>query len=172
MNRGMVIIFSLVLSLVGSETWAQRSLEITKRGLLKSHYYTIQEGEILSLKIKGDHQYQRHKITFLSDSLLILENGVEIRYTDLKRIKIDLDRHLLGTFRQFFFRMGIGFFPLNTLNNLITENRPIVQESALLISGACLTVSAILRGFAYKRIKINNHLGFRLIEKDFQKLGK
>jgi hypothetical protein len=163
---GVAVLFVVTLNLQ-----AQRRLEIVKEGLFHPRFYTLVEGETLHFKLRGSGHFQHQKIVLLADSFLILKSGAEFLYTDFKRIRLDRERHLLGTFQQFFFGMGIGFFPLNTFNQAITGNRPIIEQSAALVSVACLAVSVVLREFGFKRLRINRQTHFRMLNADYQHLG-
>jgi len=163
--------FLLFVFISLAEMKAQRSTEIMKPGLFHSNYYLLKEGEVLYFKLQSG-SYDKGQIALLADSFLVLKSGLQITYQDFHKIRFNLDRHLLGTFRQFFFGIGIGFFALNTFNQWITGNRPILQESALIVSAACLTISAVLREFGMRRLKVTPGTQFRLIEIDYQYIGK
>lgn len=170
MKSGHAVIIFMIAVL--GHLQAQRRVEIIKPGLFHPHFYTLNEGEILNFKCRWSGRYQHDKIVLLADSFLILKSGAEFYYTDFKKIRIDRERHLLGSFQQFFFRMGLGFFPLNTINQAITGNRPIFQESALLISAGCLAVSFVLREFGFKRLVITKSTHFRMLDANYNHLGE
>ena len=65
----------------------------------------------------------------------------------------------------------MGFLPLNTLNNLITETSPVYNEKAAYISAALITTGLIIRELGFKRIKITKNTELKVLSINFQNLN-
>jgi hypothetical protein len=145
--------------------------------LPKSHwnqprFYSLEEGDFISYKLKFFSAYSTQKIMSVSDSVLILEGATELKLRAIKSIRFNKGFHLLGSFKTFFFGLGIGFFPLNTVNQAITGHTPIIQASAAYISAGLLGAGLILRELGLKRVHINKRVDFKVIDLDFEHLGE
>jgi hypothetical protein len=172
--EGAVRMFTLFLFLfifnpIGS---AQKRLDIIKHGIVRMQIYSLGEGDILYYKLRRSGSYQHAKIMAISDSILILAGDYMINYRDIRKIRIDRHRHLLGSFKTVFFGLGFGFFPLNTLNQVITGNEPIIQPLALEISAALLAGAMVLREFGFKRLRHNKRVTFKFMDLNYEHLNE
>jgi hypothetical protein len=137
----------------------QTFLEIRKfsfQGLTK---YQVYQGEALHLKLIGSLHWQTRKLVNVTDSTMIFSDESELNFSKIKKIKLTGFYPLARTFQGFFLGLGLGFFPLNTINELIVKgNDPIFSSTAALISAGLLCTSFALRELTLKRIKINHRV--------------
>lgn len=172
-GEGLYIAILVCFSICASpKMHAQKRLDIIKHSAFNTKIYHLQEGDNLHFKLKDFRHHQKSRITFLTDSSMIMATGEEILYTDFRRMRIDYHRHLLGSFKTVFFGLGYSFFPLNTLNQVITGNEPVFQPVAIGISAALLSGALILREFGFKRLHVTQRITFRLMDLNFENMDK
>lgn len=131
----------------------------------------INNGDVIEYKVNGSRHYQRNRLVSLKDSTLVFENETQIKLADLKAIRFTRSNHLLGTFQYLFLAGGIGFFSLNSLNNLIIDTRPVFSPSAALISAALLSTGLIIKVARVKRIHITKKTVLKILEINFEELN-
>jgi len=133
--------------------------------------YEIFSGDILECKLKGEHFFSKHQIVNMNDSLIMFENDQVIKLSQIKVIKLPRGSRLFVTFRKVFFRGGILYLSLNTINNLILNGAFRADPRALYISGSFLAASFILKQLSIKRIRVKSNVTLKVLDLNFQKLN-
>jgi predicted oxidoreductase len=168
----LTLSFILFFSLFGSShCYAQTRLRISYDQLGNTRLYEVFTNELLEYKLKGDAFYTSKKIIHMQDSIIVFEDNSEITLAQLKAVRLRMHNHLVNTFQAAFLTAGIGFVSLNTINNIITNESPILDERAALISLALVTTSFLIRELGIKRIFINDKKTLKIVSIDFQHLN-
>jgi uncharacterized membrane protein YuzA (DUF378 family) len=156
---------------ISSGVRGQSFLRISLPKLNSVKTYEVFTGEILVYKTRGHVFYESGKILAMYDSTIVLDQDRLIHLRDLKAIRLDKQVHLIKTLTTVFYRGSVGFFSLNTLNNLIINSSPVVSENAAYVSVGLAGVGLLIRETGLKRIRINRNKGLKILHMDFQNLN-
>lgn len=139
-----------------------------------NHFKSIQlfNDSYLEYKLKGEHRYRINRMVNMKDSLIIFSNDSSISLSQIKRIKLRDGNHLFRLFSGFFYTGGVLFIGLDTFNNLINNDTPYVKQTAVIASAALISAGFIVKQLSIKRIRINKRHSLRILETDYQHLGK
>ena len=164
----LVFIFALC-SFVSS---AQKILEIDI--VRFNHFKPIQlhNGSYLEYKLKGEHKYRINKMVNMKDSLIIFDNDSSIILSEIKSIKLRDANHLYRLFGNFFYTGGVLFIGLDTFNNFINKDNPLVNQTAVIASVGLIAAGFIIKQLSIKRVRISKHKTLRIIDTDYQHLNK
>ena len=168
----MRFILILVLCLCASICVSQKVLEIDI--VRFNHFKSIQlfTGSYIEYKLKGEHKYRINKMVNMKDSLIIFDNDSSIALSDIKVIKLRDANYLFRLFSGFFYTGGVLFIGLDTFNNLINHDTPLVNQTAVIASAALISAGFITKQLSIKRIRISNHKSLRIIDINYQNLNK
>ncbi len=150
---------------------SQDHFEITKTTLGHIKVHRIYTGEQFRYKLKGQLFFHRDRLVHMQDSLLIFANDRSINIHNLKKVGIERNIHLLETTEKYFIILGIGFFALNTVNNVITDNPPIINWTAAAIGGALVTFSQVFQVMQIKRVRIAKNTSLRIVNFNYDQLN-
>lgn len=165
-----ILIFILVLcSSIGV---SQKILEIDIARF--NHFKPIQfyNGSYIEYKLKGEHRYRINKMVNMKDSLIIFDNDSSIVLSEIKSIKLRDANHLFRLFSGFFYTGGVLFIGLDTFNNFINKDTPLVNQTALIASAGLIAAGFIIKQLSIKRVRISKHKMLRIIDTDYQHLNK
>ena len=163
MRRCFLIIFYFLINI----GYSQKTLDL--------HYYTLFGKEkvfqffnnsVFYYKLKGDLFFKKNKIVNLQDSILVFDNDSTIKLSQIKAIKI-----LGGKFSPYIFGIGIGFFVLDTGNNIAFNNSQILSMGASIVLISSIVTGLIVKRIQNKHIRINKNCTFRIIDNDFQHIN-
>lgn len=162
----------LLLIFLGSvlKIQAQVHLEIKK---LKHHSivtYSVFTGQQVYFKTTSGSKFYARTVIGFNDSLLVFADNTAIAFQSISKLKLGADGQLCRTFRKFFVRLGIAFAVLNTTNQAITGNEPIIQPLAFAVGGGLVTVGLLFKTFEYRRIKIKSDTEFKVIDPGYNRL--
>lgn len=151
---------------------SQNFLRVDVNRFGKTKTYSVYPNDILVYRLNGKITYNKNKIMAMSDSTLVFTDYTEVRLDQIKTIKMDVQTHLIAPFRFVFMAAGIGFLPLNSLNNLITDTRPIYNEKAAYISAALITTSFLIKQLGIRRVRLNRNTSLKVLQLDYQHLNQ
>ncbi len=163
----LLIVFLSVFGICRS----QSHFEITKTSLGHIKVHRIYTGENFKYKKNGDLFFRRERVVHMQDSLLIFMNERSVNIHNLKKVGIERNIHLLQTVENYFIILGVGFFGLNTLNNVITDNPPIINWTAAAIGGALVGFSQVFQIMQTKRVKITKNTSIRVVNFNYDQLN-
>lgn len=138
------------------------ALEIEKINTTKRIKY-FEKDEIL-FKVKGSHKKYRGIITALSDSAMQLDNQKLIYFTNITKVVVDNSNYLTRAGSAFLIGAGAGFVALDSFNNLINGDRPVIKPLSIEISTGLLSAGYIIRFFERKRYRINSRHRLKFID--------
>jgi hypothetical protein len=167
--RYILILILTVCSFVAS---AQKILEIDIVKFNRFKPIQLHNGSYIEYKLKGAHKYRINKMVNMKDSLIIFDNDSSIALSEIKVIKLRDANHLYRLFSRFFYTGGLLFVGLDTLNNFINKDSPLVNQTAVIVSAALISAGFITKQLSIKRVRINNHQSLRIIDTDYQNLNK
>ena len=166
--------FSLIIFLlfISSVYFSQDILEIDI--VRFNHFKPIQlhNNSLLEYKLKGEHKYRVQKMVVIKDSLIVFDNDSSIRLSNIKSIKLRDGNHLYRLFSSFFYTGGVLFVGLDTFNNFINHDTPLVNQTALIASASLITAGFLIKQLSIKRIRISKRKSLRVIHTDYQNLNK
>lgn len=158
----------LFAQLMDSQTFLR--VDVNRFGKTKS--YSVYPNDILVYRLKGKMTYNKDRVMAMSDSTLVFTNYTEVRLDQIKTIKMDVQTHLIAPFSFVFMAGGICFLPLNSLNNLITDTRPIYNEKATYISVALITTGFLIKQLGIRRVRLNRNTNLKVLQLDYQHLNQ
>jgi hypothetical protein len=129
-------------------------------------------GELLRYKSQGTRSFQTKIISAFGDSSIVFEDGSEVLLNELKKIRIKNNNHLTGTFSNAFLILSFLCFPLNTLNQLITQQQPVFSAPAAAVSAGLCGLSLALKATTIKNYRIGKHNDLKIIRSVFNDLSK
>jgi hypothetical protein len=150
---------------------AQTHFEITKAKLGRIKIHRIFTGETFRYKKKNDLFFRRQTIVHMQDSLLVFKNQGSVNIYDLKKVGIERNVHLLETTEKFFIMCGVGFFALNTVNNVITDNPPVINWTAAAIGGALVGFSQVFQLMQINRVRITKNTNLKIVTFNYDQLN-
>jgi hypothetical protein len=166
--------FALILFLAVNSMFCfgQKILEIDIVRL--NHFKKIQlfSNSYIEYKLKGEHRYRINKMVSMKDSLVIFDNDSSIVLSNIKAIKLRNAKYLYRLFSSFFYTGGVLFVGLDTFNNLINNDTPLINQTAVIASAALISAGVIVKQLSIKRIRINSRKSLRIIDINYQNLNK
>ena len=164
-------IYVFVFSLISISFYSQTFLRVSNSHLNSSKTYDIFINEILEYKLKGDLMFHKAKLIALSDSTLVFNDNIEVKWSQLKAMRVNLNNHLIAPLSFIFLVGGIGFLPLNTLNNVIIGDEPILSLNAAYVSASLIAASYLVKSLGRKRIRIKNSTYLKVLTLNYQDLN-
>lgn len=137
-------------------------MQITNPNLLSTKNYSVYVGESIQLKTNSGINYKIVKVSAFTDSTLVLENDSVYNYKQLKKIRLWANRPLCTFSRRILIRFGIMFAALNTVNQAITGNTPLIEPAAFAIGGGIVLLGAAFRPFEYHRVRLHKNAVYKV----------
>lgn len=162
----------IVLIIATGQGLSQKILEIDIVRFNKLKRIQLFNNSLLEYKLKGEHRYRIHKITDLRDSSILFSNDSVISLSRIKAIKLRNGNHLYPLFSGFFYTGGVLFVGLDTFNNAINGETPVIKPVAVYVSAGLIATGFIIKQLSIKRIRINKRKTLRILEADYQHLSK
>ena len=163
MKGCFLIIFYFIIKL----SYSQKTLDLNYHTVFgKEKTFQFFNNSTFYYKLKGDLFFKRNKLVNLQDSILVFEDESIIKLSQIKSIKI-----LGGKFSPYIFGIGIGFFILDTGNNIAFNNSQIVSKGASIVLLTSIVAGLIVKRIQDKHIRINKNCTFRIIDNDFQHIN-
>jgi hypothetical protein len=148
------------------------SLHVTYERFGKLKRFEVFTYETLEYKLKGDLFYRKNKIVNMRDSFIVFSNDSVLRLDQIKGIRLNKNIAEVKQLRKFFIALGIAFFSLNTVNNIITDSPPIVDGVAASVSAGLITVSFLIKQLEIKRIRITKNKTLKVVSINYQDLNE
>jgi len=161
-----------VLIFFSQRIFPQELLRISSNSFGYHVVFEAYPGDILTYKLKGENKFRQNKISALSDSVIIFDNDLYIKFSELKRIRYKKNKRLINTFSAFFIKAGFLFIIIDTTNNLLLGRPKVVNEAAALISAGLVTTGLIIKRLGIKKIRINKNKTLKIIDVNYQHLNK
>lgn len=150
---------------------SQNFLRITNQGFNGQKTYDVYINELLEYKLKGQITFHKTRLIALSDSTLVFTDNIEVKWSQLKALRVNLNNHLIAPLSFILLVGGIAFLPLNTLNNVIIGDEPVLSANAAYVSAALVTASFLVKGLGRKRIRIKNSTYLKVLTLNYQDLN-
>ena len=168
----MKIFLIFILLLFAELCFAQKILEIDI--VRFNHFKSIQlhNGSYIEYKLKGEVKYRINKMVNMKDSLIIFDNDSSLAISKIKVIKLRDANHLYRLFSSFFYTGGVLFVGLDTFNNFINKDNPVVNQTAVFASASLIAVGFIIKQLSIKIVRINSRKSLRIIDTNYQNLNK
>jgi hypothetical protein len=147
---------------------SQKTLQINKFRFNNFKKIELFNSDILEYKLIGEHHYRKNKIADLRDSMIIFTNDSIIGLSQIKSIKVRRHARLIKVLTTMLVYSGVGLILIDTFNNAINDDTPIVKEKIATISGSLVLSGLITSQLAIKRIKINKRNTLKIIDLDFK----
>lgn len=158
---------TVLILFISLTTFSQKFLDLTYISVFgKEKNFQFFVNHDFSYRLKGELLYHTHQLTNMQDSFLIFDNDQIIQLSQIKSVRVKGAR-IAG----WFYKAGIGFLALDVAGNLIQSKSPVVNERALMVTGACVAAGAIVSYFQDKHIRITKNCIFRVIDIDTQNLN-
>ena len=164
----ITVCFFFLVAVLPAQTSSLRVI-YTRFSATKS--FEVFKFEVLEYKLKGESRFRKDKIINMRDSSILFENYEEIKLSQIKALRLKKHNHLVGTFQGFFLGLGVGFIGLNTINNLITDTSPVLNEKAVYISAALIAAGLLIREINIKRIRVTKNKDLKILNIDFQHMA-
>ncbi len=153
-----------ILLLTSSMVQAQKHLDITNHNLLSTKNYSVYIGDLIKVKLDNGKKYRLIKVSAFTDSSLVLSNDSIYAFSAIHKLTISANRPLCTFTRKILVRFGIMFAGLNTLNQAITGNTPIIEPAAFAIGGGIVALGLLFKPFENHHIKLRSSTDFRVYE--------
>ncbi len=106
----------------------------------------------------------------MGDSTIVFDDNREVKLSELKCVRFKKNNILISAFQKRFIIAGIGFFILDTGNNLILDRTNVVNKKAVIISAALFATGLLLKRFEYKKVRIGKNKTLRIATCNYQNL--
>lgn len=169
----MKLLYAIVIYVIcAGQGLSQKILEIDIVRFNKLKTIQLYNNSLLEYKLKGGHHYRINKITDLRDSSILFSNDSVVSLSQIKAIKVRNGNHLYPLFSGFFYTGGVLFVGLDTFNNAINGESPVVKPLAVYVSAGLIATGFIIKQLSIKRIRMNKRKTLRILEADYQNLSK
>lgn len=142
------------------EARSQKFLEYRKnRRYEKIRFY---QGDLMQLKLTNGQ-----KINGVIDQIqekFFLLNGKKIFPDSVKIIIVTKKYSLLNTASKFLMTGGLAYFPMVTLNRSINDDRPVLSETAAVISGGMILGSLLAKYLTKRRFRVKAKRPLKIID--------
>jgi hypothetical protein len=165
-------ILLLIVGLVFRLNSQSSSLQITFERYGKLKRFEVFTYETLEYKLKGDLFYRKNKIVNMRDSFIVFSNDSVLRLDQIKAIRLTKNIAEVKQLQRFFIALGIAFFSLNTVNNIITDSPPLIDGVAASVSAGLFTFSFLIKQLEIKRIRITKNKTLKVVSINYQNLNE
>lgn len=141
-------------------SFAQKMVAFDKKGKVKRVRYYV--GDEISVGLM-DNTFLFGQITKIEEKSFRIDNET-IEKDSVKYVYLSRDQSALKIFSRAFFTAGAVYFPMVTFNRTINGDRPIVTESAAIISGSLITSSILLNLLTKKKYRISEKRPLKIID--------
>lgn len=151
MNHNQLIKYSLGLAmLLAVSVSGQNILLLQKAGGGGIRMY--REHEDISLKTVSKNQKVEGRIVLIEDSCLVIDSRMVVSLDDIAVIY--RPRRMLSLLQKVSLIGGTLYLAISTLNGVINNDSPIVDDKTLKISGGLILAGVILTPLTERRHKI------------------
>lgn len=147
---------------------SQKILQINKVRFNNFKKIELFNSDVLEYKLIGEHHYRKNKIADLRDSMILFTNDSIITLSQIKSIKVRRHARLIKVLATTLVYAGVGLILIDTFNNSINGDKPIVKEQIAIISGSLMLGGFLSSQLMIKRIKINKRNTLKIINLDFK----
>jgi hypothetical protein len=158
-----LMIFLLSSFIFAGNVRAQRYLvlDVSKPGGMKRVRMSV--GDELCFKLKSDNKKYCGTILQMGDSMIYFKELI-VPVNDIKVLYRNKSNFLTRKLSNFFLALGVGFVTLDTFNNAINSESPLVKKEAAIESGAFLVAGMLLKKIPVIRHKIGNRNSLKIID--------
>lgn len=142
-----------------SEAEAQRILLVEKPGSFKNHKYFA--GDDITIRAGNYDRRISGIIDRITDTSLLIDYDKDIMINDIDMVL--KHRYWMGLLSKATRIAGAGYFALDVINNIITGNPTIVNETTVIISAGLVAFSYTLVPVHYKRMKLGKPWRFSVL---------
>jgi len=151
---------------------AQKSLKIYKTGLLGTKEYELFVLDKLVYKRKGKLLYNRHKITNMGDSVLLLDNNEVLYFSDIKKLKINKRNAVHDFMLLNSIKASILMPVMNMGNNMLFDNALRFDKHAVLLTSAFVVSSLYFSLTGYRHVRVNKKTNLKVVHQQYWRLGE
>ncbi|MFL5754121.1 MAG: hypothetical protein ACJ76F_11985 [Bacteroidia bacterium] len=114
-------------------------------------------------RLKNSRKKYCGTIEGLGDSLIVFK-GRTVGIDEIAMVYRDRSNFVTRGLSTFFIGLGIGFVSLDSFNNFINNERPIVKQQALIESASFLAAGLLLKKLGLKRYRIGKRRSLRILD--------
>ncbi|WP_317897228.1 hypothetical protein [Aurantibacillus circumpalustris] len=151
---------------------SQTFLRVTNTSFNNPKSYDIFINEVLEYKLKGQFIFHKAKLIAMSDSTLVFANDIEVKWNQLKALRVNKNNHLVSSVSFIFIAGGVVFFSLNTINNIIIGDQPALDAKAAYISAALVVTGYLIKQLEKKQLRIKESTYLKVLTINYQDLNK
>jgi cytochrome bd-type quinol oxidase subunit 2 len=152
----LLLLFSIALQ-------GQQYLLVKKAGTLK--YYSYETGDRIRLQTLTGELILNGRIMAITREAIKLEGGYEIK-TDNIAVVFKKRGFYQRLSTLFFIQGGVAYTTIVGINSLINNERPLVDEQTLWISGAMIGIGFALKPLIYRKLDLRKNWHLKVL--DFQ----
>jgi len=158
----LLIVYFILLNLSCTQAFSQKILTLNKPGYPnRIRYYENQE---ISFKLKGEKVVHTGLITQLNDTMFLLNTIFPVKISDITMV-VDYKK---GAGARFFSKVtlaaGLLYLGLGAANSLIFGSPPGAEGRFLVVSGALIGTSFLLKPFCVRKYRINKNRYLKVID--------
>jgi hypothetical protein len=147
-------------------SFSQKTLDLTYFSIFgKEKTFQFYNNREFSYRLKGELLYHTHTLTNMQDSFLVFDNDEIVKLNRIKSIKVKG-----AGIAQWLYKAGFAFLALDITGNLIQSKTPVINQRALLVTGAFVAAGAVVSYFQDKHIRITKNCVLRIMDHDFHNL--
>lgn len=121
-------------------------------------------GDEFYFRLKNDRKKRGGIISGMGDSLVIFQNSTSVNINDISRVYRNKSNFVTRKLYKFCLVMGVGFVSLDSFNNAINGETPIVKKQALLESAGFTAAGLLLKMLPVKRYHIGKRRSLKIID--------
>ena len=152
-------LYGFLFLILISTASAQKMIAFDKRGKVKRVRYFLGEEIKVGLLNKV---FVYGQITRIEENQFSI--GTKVIQTDSVKYVYSRDQSAVNLFSEILFTAGAAYFPLVTFNRAINSDRPIISETAAIISGSLITGGILLNLLTKKKYKISAKRPLKIID--------
>ncbi len=162
------LFINVLLLFLSINMTSQKSLRISKSGVFGPRQYELFVLDDIVFKKKGSFFYQKHKIINLADSLILLDNDSTLKFSDIKKLKINKRNALHDFLLVNSIKASIIIPAVNIGNNLLFKQVLRFDKGAIVLTAACMLSSIYFAYAGNKRVAIDNKTSIRTVHLNYR----
>ena len=138
------------------------ALDVYKLGEMKRiRFY---EKDQLTFRFRDGRKFFTHTIVRFEDSTIIFDAKLELTVSEIECIRVDRSTFVTHGLSHFLTDIGIGFIVLDSFNNLLNKEAPVVKTQTLKEGIPLIISGLIIKRMMIRKYRIGERRKLKIID--------
>ena len=120
-------------------------------------------GDDFRFRKKNERKKYTATIVYLTDSMIVFKDS-SVKISDIAIVYRDRSNFVTRGLSRWFLGLGVGFVALDTFNNAINNESPVVKKEAVIESASFLAAGLLLKALPIKRYRMGKRRSLKIID--------